>query len=226
MIESLLRDAFPVQYGLTIGSVNVPIRRYNTPFACSDENSCSSCHANPDRANRTNCNEEILKVNNNGKEIAVVEFEKYITQFENTSANVKDRCDLLMSDSGMEHNKIVFCDLCCYEEKFVEPNEGKYPMGKRAKARQQMDRSIEVLLEESTTAVNLLTYPEKVCLFAWRDYDVPDTHVAAQRRNARANVQVFGASVSNLAEQTTTHQQRMGHNFTFMQVKYPSVYNW
>ena len=225
MIESLLRDIFPVQYGL-IGAVNVPIRRHNSPFVCSDKNSCNSCHANPHRANRMHCNEEILKVNNNGKEIAVVEFEKYISQFENTNANIKDRCDLLMSDSGMGHEKIVFCELCCYEEKFVEPNDGMFPMGKRAKARQQMERSIKVLLEESTTAVNMLTYPEKVCLFAWRDYDVPDTHVAAKHRDARANVQVFGASISNLAIQTTTHQQRLGHNFTFMQIKYPSVYHW
>lgn len=226
MIESLLRDIFPVQYGLTIGTVEVPIRRYHSSFACSDEKTCIFCRANSDREYRMNCNEEILKVNNNGTEIAVVEFEKYIAQFEKTSANVKDRCDLLMSDGGMDHNKIVFCDLCCYEEKFVEPNDGKYPMGKRAKAYQQMERSIEVLLEESITAVNLLTYPEKVCLFAWRDYDVPDTYVSAQHKNARANVQVFGTSISNLAVQTTTHQQRMGHDFTFMQVKYPSVYNW
>lgn len=225
MIESILKDAFPLQYGLA-GSVNVPIKRHLTPFVYSDERSCVSCRVNPDREYRMNCNKQILKVNNNRTEIAVVEFEKYIIQFENTSANVKDRCDLLMSDGGMGHNKIVFCELCCYKEKFIEANDGKYPLGKRAKARQQMERSIEVLLEESTTAVNLLTYPEKVCLFAWRDHDVPDTHVAAQRRDARANVQVFGASISNLASQTTTHQQRMGHNFTFMQVKYPSVYNW
>lgn len=226
MIESLLRKVFPVQYGLPTDTIIVPIKRYNSPFACSDEKSCISCHSNPEKEYRKMCNEEVLKVNNNGTEIVVVEFEKYITQFEKTAANIKDRCDLLMSDGGMEHNKIVFCDLCCYEEKYVEPNSGMYPMGKRAKARQQMERSIEVLLQESTTAVNLLTYPEKVCLFAWRDYDVPDTHVLAQPRNACANVQAFGASISNLALQTTTHQQRMGHNFTFMQVKYPSVYNW
>ncbi len=226
MIESLLKKIFPVQYGLPIDSVVVPIRRYNSPFTCSDEKSCVSCLSNPEREYRRECNKEILKVNNNGTEIAVIEFEKYIAQFEKTTANVKDRCDLIMSDGGMEHKKIVFCDLCCYEEMYVEPNNGKYPMGKRAKSRQQMESSIEVLLQESTTAVNLLTYPEKVCLFAWRDYDVPDTHVAAQPRNARANVQAFRTSISNLAVQKTTHQQCMGHNFTFMQVKYPSVYNW
>ena len=89
-----------------------------------------------------------------------------------------------------------------------------------------MDRSIRVLLEESTTAVNLLTYTEKVCLFAWRDYNVPDTHVVATRGDVRSNVLAFGSTISNLATQTTTLHQRMGYNFRFIQVKYPSVYNW
>ena len=226
MIESLLRNVFPVQYGLPADSVNVFVQRYDEPFTLSDPKACTACRANPNRSDRANCNEEILKVNNNGTEIAVVEFEKYITQFETTHANVSDRCDFLMTDSGMGHHKIVFCDLCCCEEQYVEPNTGKYPSGKRAKARQQMDRSIRVLLEESTTAVNLLTYPEKVCLFAWRDYNVPDTHVVATRGDVRSNVLAFGSTVSNLATQTTTLHQRMGYNFRFIQVKYPSVYNW
>jgi len=58
---------------------------------------------------------------------------------------------------------------CCYSEAFVEPNTGKYPQGKRAKARQQMERSIDALINQHVTAVNLLTYHEKVCLFAWRE---------------------------------------------------------
>ena len=221
MIESLLKYAFPVEYGLPSGSVNVPICRHNTSFAESDEMACNQCHAN--RSSRSDCNEEILKVDTNGVEVAVVRFEKYIEQFIGTNANIADRCDLILTESGMAHNKIVFCDLCCYEEKYVEPNKGKYPMGKRAKARQQMERSIDVLLKESTTAVNLLTYPEKVCLFAWRDYDVPDTPVAGVHGNARSNVQVFSSVRSNMASQTT---QRMEHGFTFVQVKYPSPYNW
>ena len=53
------------------------------------------------------------------------------------------------------------------QREIVEANDGSsYPQGKRAKARQQMGKSIEVLVQETVTAVNLLTYPEKVCLFA------------------------------------------------------------
>lgn len=226
MIEQFLKNSFPIEYSLPVDGVIVPIERYNTPFTLSDIKSCNSCKSNPQNIERLGCNEEILRVNNNGKEVAVVNFEQYISQFQGTAANVKDRCDILMVDSGSAHQKIVFCDICCYAEKYVEPNTGKYPQGKRAKARQQMKRSIDVLLQESLTAINILTYTEKICLFAWRDYDVPDMHVDAQHRNARSNVQAFSSSISNLASQTTTHYNRMEHDFSFMQIKYPSEYKW
>lgn len=226
MIESILSHSFPLLYGLNPQDIKVPMYRVHTPFTESDRKSCERCHQLPERAYRNGCNEAILKVDNQGKEIAVVRFEEYIGQFDGIAANLKDRCDLLMTESGVAHEKIVFCDLCCQEEKYVERNTGFYSEGKRAKARQQMAKSIEVLIQESLTAVNLLTYPQKVCLFAWRDYDVPDTPVVASRGDARANMQVFGSVVSNMTSQTTSHHRIMGHGFTFMQIKYPSPYKW
>lgn len=223
MIENILGQIFPTEYGVDPASIHVPIVRRNAPFSVSDPKACVPCQANPQRAYRAGCNHEILRVNNNGEEIAVVSYEQYIAQY---GQNIGERCDLLMTDSGMERRKIIFCDLCCYSEAFVEPNTGRYPQGKRAKARQQMERSIDALINQDVTAVNLLTYHEKVCLFAWRDYDVPDVPVMATRGNARSNVQAFGSTVSNMATTTTTHHQKVGHDFTFMQVKYPTEYNW
>lgn len=228
MIDEILGQMFPIEHGLTPDAVRVPVTRHNAPFTQSDPNACDPCQANPNRAIRAGCNREILRVNNNGVEVAVVDFEQYITQFERTPINVGEHCDLLMTDSGNARQKIVFCDLCCYKEQYVEPNTGnRYPEGKRAKARRQMERTLDLLVcEPTTTAVNILTYHEKVCLFAWRDYDVPDVPVTPRRGDARANMQVFGSTVSNLAASTTSHHQKMGHDFTFMQVKYPTEYNW
>lgn len=113
MIEQLLRESFPVLYGLNPEKVRVPIQKMGTPFALSDEKACSDCQANPSRVNRIHCNKEILKVNNNDTSINVVWFEDYIYQFRNTHANVQDRCDFILTDSGVNHTKIVFCDLCC-----------------------------------------------------------------------------------------------------------------
>lgn len=223
MIENILGQIFPTEYGVDPASIHVPIVRRNAPFSLSDPKACVPCQANPQRAYRAGCNHEILRVNNNGEEIAVVSYEQYIAQY---GQNIGERCDLLMTDSGMERRKIVFCDLCCYSGALVEPNTGRYPQGKRAKARQQMERSIDALINQYVTAVNLLTYHEKICLFAWRDYDVPDVPVMAIHGNARSNVQAFGSTVSNMATTTTTHHQKVGHDFTFMQVKYPTEYNW
>lgn len=226
MIEELLKQAFPSFYGKDPQSITVPLYRTSAPFAETDAASCNRCQSLPERACRRGCNREILRVDTRGKELAIVRFEDYVGQFANTGANVTERCDLLMTESGINHDKIVFCDLCCYEEKYVNPNSGKHPEGKRAKARRQMKKSIEVLLQESVMAVNVLTYPERVCMFAWRDYDVPDVPVRATRGDARANMQVFGSVASNMAAQTTSHQAIMEHGFTFIQMKYPSAYVW
>lgn len=225
MIESLLKNSFPIYYGKNPKDVTVPIQRMSTPFSETDNKCCAECHASPKTKNRQ-CNEENLKVDNSGKEIAVVRFEEYIAQFAGTKAEGTKRCDLLMTESGESHEKIVFCDLHCGNEQYVLPNTGKYPEGKRAIARQQMLRSIEVLIQESVTAVNLLTYPEKVCLFAWRDYDVPDKPVFATRGNATANMLAFNNTASAMTGQVTSHQSIKNHGFTFVQVKYPSVYVW
>lgn len=227
MIEEILGRIFPIAHGLDPASIHVPIARYTVPFTETDPKSCNPCQTNPNRANRAGCNREILRVNNNGEEIAVVDFEQFVAQIKSAGMNVGEHCGLILTDSGMDKRKIAFCDLCCYEEKYIEPNSGnEYPQGKRAKARQQMERTIENLIQDSTTAVNLLTYHEKVCMFAWRDYDVPDVPVIATRRDARSNVQVFGSVASNMASTTTSLQQKAGYDFTFIQVKYPTTYNW
>lgn len=216
MIESILRTIYPQGLRMPYTAVSVPMKRENTSFAIGDSKSCKECHALPSRVNRMDCNEEVLKIDNNGIEIAVVHLEEYMAQF--GKAGVGECCDYLLTDSGMAHNKIVFCELCCYDEKYITK--------KRAKARQQMGNALEVLIKELDTAVLLLTYPHKVHLFAWRDYNVPDKPVVPVRGNVRANMQVFGSVVSNMATQTTSHHVVMNHAFTFMQVKYPSVYSW
>lgn len=228
MIREILGKIFPAEYGLSTDVIAVSIETHGAPFSLSDDKACDNCQSNPARVNRRGCNREVLKVNNHGETIDVVNYEQYISQYERLGKAVGERCDIVMADSGMSRRKIVFCDLCCYSEKFVEPNEGNsYPQGKRAKVYQQMERSIETLIQVSTTAVNLLTYREKICLFAWRDYDIPDMPSVATRGNAQSNVLVFGSTTaSGLATLTISHERRMGHDFIFKQVKYPSVYNW
>lgn len=37
-----------------------------------------------------------------------MDFEKYVNQFDNTVAAMRDRCDYLLVDATDEHNKIAF----------------------------------------------------------------------------------------------------------------------
>ncbi len=221
MIVEILKELYPIECGLDNNRIVLSEVTKNEPFSLLDKKACIDCKRK--KQFRVNCNEEILLVNNNGKDIDVVDFEEYVNQ---NSFKATKVCDRILADSGKNRRKIVFCELFCGEEKYVEPNEGVYPQGKRARAREQMKASRELLLQKSVTGVNILTFTEKICLFAWRDNNVPDDPVFAKRGDVNSNMLAMLTTPSNMANQTTTHHELMDNGFKFMQIKYPSVYNW
>lgn len=222
MIDMILKAIYGVESGMPEVQLDMEVK--TAPFVLSDPCSCCVCPQQADTKGYDVCNQEILRVDNHGATIEVVRFEEFIQQFRKLQNT--QRCDLIMADAGMERNKIVFCDLCCYEEKYVEPNTGYYPEGKRAKARQQMKQSIEILIRESTTAVNLLTYANKVCLFAWRNKNWSSTS-SPQRGNVLANMSAFTRVPSTTVQQMQWEENiTEQHGFTFWQVVYPSEYVW
>ncbi len=123
----------------------------------------------------------------------------------------------------------MFCDLCCYDEKYIEPNDSvKMPEGKRARARRQMEESIEFFLRADNPVVTqyILTYPTKVCLFAYRSYDSVQQPTKAQRGNVETSMQAMLTTPSSVSGQVTTEYRIMDHRFIFVQNKYPNVYDW
>ena len=232
MIEYFLKEVLPSSHNINPADVNVMISHENSPFSMVDYKAC-------DEAKRTHtdgaldkyanicssCHHVVLQVDNNGQDITVVEFEKYVDSLPNKIINGQKRCDLLMTD-GEPHNKIVFCDLCCYDEKYIGPNDGKFPNGKRAEARKEMEESVEMLLRVQLLDHYILTYPNKVCLFAYKSYNPVKQPVMAQRGNARANMQAMLTTASSISGQVITTEQIMNHNFTFVQNKYASIYIW
>lgn len=235
MIEFFLKNTFPSHYGVDPNDVSVPIVRKTSPFNECDQKACDDA-ANT-RYNKINtfnkfdrvcsvCDHIILSINNNNKEIAVVEFEKYIDQFPAQIKNSRSRCDLLMTDC-VSHEKIVYCDLCCYDERYIGPNHGNYcPEGKRAKARKQMEESIELFMDIDVLNHFVLTCPEKICLFAYREYSSLENPIQAQRGNAESNMQAMITTASTTSGQVISKSVIMKYNFTFVQNRYPSVYNW
>lgn len=232
MIEYFLKNTFPRHYGIDPNMVNVPIEHIQSPFTKVDAKACNDaanirynkeCVFNKYRDVCSICDRVVLKVDNNGHEITIVEFENYINSLPSTI--IGNRCDLLMTD-GITHNKIVFCDLCCYDEKYIGPNAGDHPEGKRAFARKQMENSIEMFMNVEVLNHYILTYPEKVCLFAYRTYNAIQQPVRAQRGNVENNMQAMMVTPSSVSGRIVTEANIMKHNFTFVQNKYPAVYNW
>lgn len=223
MIEELLKILYPAHYGLATDNVHVDYSLKSGLVELYDAKACDACLQR--RPERNGCNKTNLIINASTTPIGVVEFEAYIEQFDNTVAKVADRCDYIFVDGTADHRKIAFCDLTCSKEKYVEPNEGMYPLGKRAKATSQMEKSMECLLQEPLLKNFIVTFPEKVCLFGWRDYDVPD-NTTPKRGNALRNMQAFINTPSSKSKTLSTQVKVLGHGFNFVQVKYPTVYQW
>ena len=226
MIIQLLQEYLPNNYGMNPNRVSVPAFIKTEPFTLTDNKACIDCHRQPNRTNRNDCNEEMLKVENNGQEVTVVHFEIYISQFDRTPANIHERCDYLLVDNTENHRKIVFCDLTCSDSKWVEPNKGEYPEGKRAKAKQQMLASIKALLNIPLLDTTILTFTERICLFGWREYGVPKVPVIAKRNHVIHNMEAFMTTPSSMANQLNQKKEILGHGFSFIQQKYPAVYHW
>ena len=224
MIKHLLQVRYPSEYGLTSKEVNVSLTEHTTLFSLSDSKACISCRAARDE--RQDCNEEVLRINPNGNIIQVINFEAYIQQFAKVMPEQKDRCDYLLYSETKDERKIAFCDLTCSDIKWVEPNKGKYPEGKKAKARQQMNRSIEYLVTEPLFGEFIYTCSKRMCIFGWRDYNFPQEEVKSLKKNFRANLQTFMTTPSAMAKRLTTEVMFKDSSFEWITIKYPEVYQW
>ena len=235
MIEKLLKQILPHHYGLNLDDVEVPLFKNTKPFTLTDEKACAE--AAKFKFNKNNnfnkyaevcsdCDKVVLSVDNNGQEITIVHFEEYILKYLKKAMEGKRRCDLLMTD-GDSHTKIVFCDLCCYDEQYIAPNNSvSIPMGKRAMAYKQMEDSLEFLLKEEALRLFILGYPKKECLFAYRSYSTTPQSVKATRGNVETSMQAMMMTPSSASGQIITENTVMNHNFIFVQNKYPKEYKW
>lgn len=229
MIRQILQNNYPDLYGIPKENIHVDVCQYNGIVKLCDEKACEECQKN--RPERSECNKITLIVDASIAPVDIINFESYAKQFDGTAAALKDRCDYLLVDATAAHDKIAFCDLTCSEEKYVTPNKGKYPLGKRAKAVKQMKSSLESLLRNDFLAQNLLTFPRKICLFGWRDYDGLPVEINSSSRTPLNSMRTFMTTPSAKSGRLSTDVRfkfanSIGHDFTFVQVKYPQVYLW
>lgn len=223
MIDRLLRQALPAELGIDGSRPTISASCKTGIFSLSDSDACHSCKQQ--RGDRQNCNEETLIVDAGTDTVSVLDLEQYISQLP-ARLNIHDRCDYLLLDDTERHRKIAFCDLTCSSPQWVEPNHGRYPDGKRAKAQAQMRSSMEMLMRSTQLTIFITTFVEKHCIFGWRDYHASNHHATPARGNLRANMAAFTATPSSMATRLSAPQVIMDHGFTFVQVKYPSAYVW
>ncbi len=222
LIRHLLTNTYPQEKGYHSGSLAYPEIVYSDNFVLTDKKSCvpakklhlSKCDK---------CEEDVLCVDIETP-IHVLDFEAFMKQFDKSKAAFKGkRCDFMLYDinEGLERPRIVFCELSCINALYVEPNNGIYADGKRARAYKQIKNSIENLLDVSSLKEAILNYPSKVGLFGWREEQYGNVN-----DEAVDNMSLFLMTPSEITPLLYNDFYVIGHNFTFVQIKYPTHFEW
>lgn len=216
-IKDILLKYYPNQIGYTAKTlVSYPCSIKKTDFSLGDPNACMKC------ALLNNCDQIVMNVKTDAP-VAVLEFETFVNQFGDKSDTINgERCDYLLYDPSEAKSKIAFCELTCSDGKFVEPNNGRYPDGKRARAYNQIKNSLEHLLSVPVLNVNILTYPStsRYGVFGWRERNEPSDDKVLK------SLTDFIDTPSAAETIMYTEDFVLGHNFTFIQVKYHSTLPW
>lgn len=215
-MRNLLSNAYPQSKGKP--NVTCDVQAMNGEFSLSDAKSCSECKKKLNRYPK-GCNEEGLRVQTNNP-LCVLRYDTYIQQFY-SSDNVPSNCDYLLFDDDVDIRKIAFCDLTCSTLENVESNSGKYPEGKRAKCRTQMQISLDTLSQDSLLATRIYTIPHRLAIFGWREY-----RKGVDINRATSAMLGFGHTPSSVATILEYEPMALTGDFKFVEVRYPAVYTW
>lgn len=215
-MEYLLTHLYPREKGYTTDrQIAFPVRIFKEDFSLNDNKVCFECRSKDSMF--ADCNQRVLEISAH-KEVHVLNFEQFINQFDGTpAAIIGDRCDYILYDE----QKIAFCDVSCSSRKWVEPNNGKYPQGKRAKVYEQMKNSLNTLLTVTLLDTKILSFTFKDAIFGWRERDN-----YGEEDQAMLNMMLFSKTPSSQEKVLHTEVYAMGHNFSFVEVEYPQHYIW
>lgn len=208
--------------GISAAPSVFPKMAYTTSFVLTDPKSCSAAQKKGLKK-CINCNEEVLYIDTKSR-VHVLDCEEFAAQMKgSTAAFGEGICDYLLynENENMKRPQIVFCELTCMAQKYVDANLGLYPAGKRVKAYTQIKKTIENLLNGLLLTTTIFSYPSKIGLFGWREEDKND---AADE--AVENMEMFATTPSTESPLLYNTSLILGHNFTFMQIKYPAHFEW
>lgn len=218
-MRHLLTERLPQHYGIS-KLISLSDKVYTKQFSLSDASACVSCKNK--FTDRADCDKQVMFIKTN-EQLHVVDFEAYVRQFENTTLEIKQHCDYLLYDENESGRAIAFCDLTCSAEEHVEPNPSdSYPLGKRFKAFEQMRSSLEFLLNVELLDFQILTCQQKLALFGWREKEIN----TKTKDKAAKSMEIFKTTPASTAPIIYTDTLIMEHGFVFVQIKYPTVFEW
>lgn len=217
IIKDLLLHHYPNHIGYNDKtSVVYPCVIKTSDFSLRDSKAC----VNQGCGDVENCDHIVITIKTTTP-VAVLEFETFVNQFGNTvDAMNGDRCDFLLYDPTEAKSRIALCELTCGDAKYIEPNTGRYPEGKRAHAYYQIKNSLEHLLSIPVLDQNILTYVSHYGVFGWRE---KMGNVDDKVLESMAN---FSDTPSSNELILYTQDYVLDHGFVFVQVKYPTALNW
>lgn len=179
----------------------------------NDDKSCRQCKSNNAQKCDSETNEQTFMFFSD-VEVSLVEIEDFLNQFEGKRAGVKDKCDLMLYDN----QNIAFVEMYCGEQKYMYPyiNQKGLHEGKLAKARKQLNSTINKLSEVQSIKIKMDGYDKKTGIFACRKKSESSNGSVDEE-----NMQVF----LNTTLESKAHTL-LSNNFRFVQVEYPEVYTW
>lgn len=186
----------------------------NGLFTLTDSKTCDE----PRRSDKclSDCNRQILRIQSQS-DVAVIRFDDWQRLADN------EKCDYILFDAGTDRKRFSLCELTCTLEKYVETDSTAARQGKRAKAFNQISNVWHALMSSDNPVFYnfALQFAERIGIFGWRDrvnYNPSKGGMRAMRSFTRTPGSASG--ISKFSEYTVDGVM------SFIQVKYPSIFNW
>lgn len=193
--------------------INRYISSLNGRIALKDSATCLPIRSREDADCDNDCNMVIARVESRDA-IAVIDFNGWIQDAPH------QKCDYILFDTGTDKNRFALCELTCSLSKYVDDREnGK--SGKRAKALSQMMEIWQMIISANNPllSVYILQFRNKTAIFGWRERKLRRQNKATQ--NMRTFTRIPGGTGITVYPQNISN-----FVFSFVQVKYPSVFIW
>lgn len=181
-------------------------------FSLKDDKACGQCIP----FFSGNCGHETFLIHSNS-DIHCLDIEAFFDGFKNV---LGDRCDRLLYDG----RKCVLLDLYCGMSEYLDPHkkEKKVVTGKKEKARNQIEKTIERLCSVHDIEDYLNGMSEKVGVFGYRSKD--EEMFKNIPKTLRQSEKAFLMPYIMQAERRLASP--MSHGFIFLMHSYPKRYEW